>query len=165
MKKLLAIVIIVMLTLGIGGCAEDQSATHKEAQQAEQLQQESIAQSGTPAIQQFREKKLLKDIYELRDQDGLVTYTYIVAENTGKLIFFGETIGYGIPAATQYNNPQKTVGYQGHEVAISQAEPNGLYSPATAEGTWVMLKDPNGKSVKPVYIEPRIIVSPFKLPE
>jgi hypothetical protein len=34
--------------------------------------------------------------------------------------------------------------------------PDGL------SATWVMLKGPDGK-VKPVYIEPQIIVSPFKL--
>ncbi len=28
---------------------------------------------------------------------------------------------------------------------------------------WFMLKDPRGKSVKPVYVEPRIVVSPFRL--
>jgi hypothetical protein len=46
---------------------------------------------------------------------------------------------------------------------LPQADPNGLFSPASAEGTWILMKDPNGKEVKPVYIEPRIIVSPFKL--
>jgi hypothetical protein len=48
-------------------------------------------------------------------------------------------------------------------MALPQADPNGLFSPASAEGTWVLLKDPNGKETRPVYIEPRIIVSPFKL--
>lgn len=30
-------------------------------------------------------------------------------------------------------------------------------------GTWVMCKDPNGINVKPVYLEPRVIASPFEL--
>ena len=34
--------------------------------------------------------------------------------------------------------------------------------PTSAEGTWVMLKSPDG-DVKPVYVEPRVVVSPFKL--
>ncbi len=121
-----------------------------------------------PAIKNFRERKILKDIIEMRDREGLTTFTYIVAEMTGKLIFLGESVGYGIPAATQYTNPQKvTFAYdvkkQHADVVLPQADPNGLYSPASAEGTWVLMKDPNSKSVKPVYIEPRIIVSPFKL--
>jgi hypothetical protein len=154
MKKIIGACLIGVMALSLVGCSK--SSGMKEYQSQEKLQQESIAQAGLPAIQQFREKKLLKDIYELRDQDGLVTYTYIVAENTGKLVLLGESIGYGIPAATQYNNPMKSSG-------VPQAEPNGLYSPQSAEGTWVMLKDPNGKTVKPVYVEARVIVSPYKL--
>lgn len=46
---------------------------------------------------------------------------------------------------------------------LPQADPNGLFSPASAEGTWILLKDPHGSDVKPVYVEPRVIVSPFKL--
>lgn len=103
----------------------------------------------------------------MRDQANLVTYTYIVAENTGKLIFLGKTIGYGIPYATQYTNPSKvewhgsTAGY----TVLPQADPNGLFSPPEAEGTWVMFIIPGTNDVKPVYIEPRVIVSPFPLTE
>jgi len=147
----------------------------KSSDVVQQEQQERILKEGTsavgiPSIHNFREKRLLKDIIELRDQEGLTTYTYIVAEMTGKLVFIGETIGYGIPAATQFTNPQKVelfgrndtaAGYS--RIAIPQADPNGLFSPASAEGTWVMMKDPNGNKVVPVYIEPRIVVSPFRL--
>ena len=123
-----------------------------------------------PAIKNFRERKMLKDILELRDQAGLVTYTYIVSEQTGKLRFFGQTIGYGMPYATQYTNPQKlqrsSVYGGGYRVDVmAQADPNGLFSPAAAEGTWVLMKDPGSSKVLPVYLEPRIIVSPFPLPE
>jgi hypothetical protein len=164
MKRVICLVPLVFISFVLGGCVDDSNSTKQEQRQQEQVQKESIAQSGIPAIKNFREKKLLKQIYELRDQDGVLTYTYIVAENTGKLIFLGETIGYGIPAATQYNNPQKPLREDNSQASIiQQADPNGLYSPASAEGTWIMLKDPNGKTVKPVYVEPRIIVSPFKL--
>jgi hypothetical protein len=48
-------------------------------------------------------------------------------------------------------------------VAIPQADPNGLFSPASAEGTWVLCKVPGKDDVKPVYIEDRVTVSPFPL--
>jgi hypothetical protein len=157
------LIVFLVFPLLITGCS-DNTSLKREQQQQEQLQQESIAQAGVPAMKNFREKKLLKQIYELRDQEGLVTYTYIVAENTGKLMFLGESIGYGIPAATQYNNPEKITYVNGsNSHTLPQAEPNGLYTPQSAEGTWVMLKNPNGKDVRPVYVEQRIIVSPFKL--
>jgi hypothetical protein len=86
---------------------------------------------------------------------------------TGKYTFFCTSVGYGIPYATEYTNPQKIDYYRvGGGTALGtlpQADPNGLFAPASAEGTWVMCKDPNGPDVKPVYIEPRVIVSPFDL--
>jgi hypothetical protein len=153
------------VVISVVGCVpEDHGSDAVQQQQQETLLKEGTAKAGMPAVKNFREKKLLKDIYELRDQDGLTTYTYIVAEMTGKLVFLGESIGYGIPASTQYTNPQKIADhYQGGYAILPQADPNGLFSPASAEGTWVMLKDPHGGKVRPVYIEPRIVVSPFKL--
>lgn len=162
MKRLIAILLIILCVPLLHGCDNEDSIV-KEQMQQEQVQKESIMQVGTPAIKNFREKRNLKNIYELRDQDGVLTYTYMFAEQTGKLIYLGETIGYGIPASTQYNNPEKLASNYHDATALPQAEPNGLYSPASAEGTWIMLKDPNGKTVKPVYVEPRIVVSPFKL--
>ncbi len=50
-------------------------------------------------------------------------------------------------------------------VVIPQADPNGLFSPASAEGAWVLCLDPADKRTKPVYVEPRVVVSPFRLPQ
>jgi hypothetical protein len=164
MKRILvAIILGAALTCCVVGCTEDHSSDDIQRAQQEEILQEGTASVGMPAIKNFREKRLLKDIYELRDQDGLTTYTYIVSEMNGRLIFLGESIGYGIPAATQFTNPQKCEWGSSTAITLPQADPNGLFSPASAEGTWVMLKDPHGGSAKPVYIEPRIIVSPFKL--
>lgn len=127
----------------------------------ETLLAEGTRQTGMPAIKNFRERKLLKDILEMRDQTGLVTYTYLWSEFKACAVYLGESVGYGLPYATQYTNPQKRDG--GGSVVLPQADPNGLFSPASAEGTWVLLKDPNGDDVKPIYVEPRVIVVPFKL--
>jgi len=165
MKSILAILPICLL------CACDQHRpTSDEIQrdQQERILNEGASAVGMPAIKNFREKRLLKDIIEMRDNEALTTYTYIVAEMTGKLVYLGESVGYGIPAATQFTNPQKydrvsTSGGGYGYVTLSQADPNGLFSPSSADGTWVMMKQPNGKTVLPVYIEPRVIVSPFPL--
>jgi hypothetical protein len=163
---LFAATILAMFTLA---ACDESPATSDQAQRAQQevLLKEANAQTGMPNIKNFRERKLLKDILELRDQTGLVTYTYTWSEVTGKKVFFCNSIGYGIPYATQYTNPQKieASGHQYGYAILPQADPNGLFSPASAEGTWVMCKDPNGSDTRPVYVEPRVIVSPFKLPE
>lgn len=143
-------------------CGESES-DRVQRQQSEKMLAEATAQTGMPAIKNFRERKLLKEILELRDQEGLVTYTYVYNEMQGKLIFFCSSVGYGIPYATQYTNPEKPIRPDSFQTTIPQADPNGLFSPASAEGTWVLCKDPKGDKVAPVYVEPRIIVSPFKL--
>lgn len=147
-------------------CDPQPSSDMIQRQQQEKLLLDGTAQTGMPAIKNFRERKLLKDILEQRDNEVLSTYTYIVAENTGKLIFLGNSVGYGIPYATEYTNPNKTVeGHgQGEFTAIAQADPNGLFAPASADGTWVMMLNPQTRKAVPVYIEPRVIISPFPLP-
>lgn len=149
-----------------------------QREQQERILAEGTSQIGMPAIKNFRERKILKDIYELRDQSGLVTYTYlenqipgVVHDKTalgGKLTYFGESIGYGISAATQFTNPQKVEwnykrASNWHVYTLPQADPNGLFSPASAEGTWIMMLNPKSKRAEPQYVESRCIVLTFKL--
>jgi hypothetical protein len=161
-KRLLALVAVAFV---VAACDYKPTSDQVQQHQQEKILAEGTAQTGMPAIKNFRERKLLKEIIELRDQDGLVTYTYLWNEMQGKLVFLCNSLGYGIPYATQYTNPQKFAqaysgsGYQ----PLPQADPNGLFSPGAAEGTWVMCQDPGTKEVRPVYIEPKVIVSPFKL--
>lgn len=166
MRYLKASILFTLLFIFCGAAAcEDNSADSLDRQRQEQIQRESSAQVGMPAIKNFREKKLLKDILELRDQSGLITYTYIFSEQTGKIRHFCDSIGYGIPYSAQFSNPEKIVKDSQYGFGtLPQAEPNGMFTPPSAEGTWIMCKDPNGASVRPVYVEPRVIVSPFKLP-
>lgn len=131
---------------------------------------EGTAQTGMPSIKNFRERKILKDIIELRDQEGLVTYTYVenmvpsvIKGHTalgGKFTYLGQSIGYGLPYATQYTNPER---YETQGATLPQADPNGLFSPSSAEGTWILMKNPNGSNTVPIYVESRVLVSPFKL--
>lgn len=163
----LLFVAVLFMGADDSGCDDSKTAKVDRAQTEQQgnLLQEAQAQAGMPAIKNFRERKLLKDILELRDQDGLVTYTYTFSEMSGKYAWFCDSIGYAIPYATQYTNPERgSVPYSNVGFALPQADPNGLFSPSSAEGSWVMCKNPNGKDVRPIYIEPRVIVSPFKLP-
>jgi hypothetical protein len=162
-KKSLFVAAMLVMTV-MTGCEVQPTSDTIQRRQQETMLKEATAQTGMPNIVNFRERKILKDILELRDQDGLATFTYLYNEMTGKLVFLGESVGYGIPYATQYTNPEKFEWFRGGGgYTIPQADPNGLFSPASADGTWVLMKNPNGTDVKPVFIEPRIIVSPFKL--
>lgn len=167
MKNLISISLvaaIVMLLMSNSSCEVTQETNDKLAIQQEQLMQEANAQTGMPAIKNFQERKMMKMILELRDQENLVCYAYIVPEMTGKPVFLGKCIGYGLPYATQYTNPEKTYGsYQGGYEILPQADPNGLFMPASADGTWLLMIDPDTKEPRPVYIESKVLVSPFKL--
>lgn len=155
------------------GCNYKPSSNDIQREQQERMLTEGTAQTGMPAIKNFRERKLLKEIFELRDQTGLVTYTYFFNEMTGKIgDKLCDSIGYPFPYATQYTAPESVQRYylKGDNsqsnawgsTRLPQADPNGLFSPSSADGTWVMCKDPNSDAVRPVYSEPKVVAFPFK---
>ncbi len=170
MRAAISAVAVALLAFAGSGCHERvETSDDIQRKQQESILREGTASVGMPAIKNFRERRLLKDILELRDQANVSTYTYLQSSVSGRLVYLCDSIGYGIPYATQFTNPQKAEQYfspGGHATwaVLPQADPNGLFSPAAADGTWVMCKDPSGSAVKPVFIEPRIVVSPFRLP-
>lgn len=140
------------------------TSTQIERKKQEELSLQAVQQVGMPAIVNFAEKRMMKDIMELRDKN-VATTTYLVGMNN-QLTKVCNSIGYGLPYATQYTNPSRVVYDQGHgSQVIPQADPNGLYSPASADGTWVLCVDKKDGKAKPVFIEPRIIVSPMPIGE
>jgi hypothetical protein len=159
MKKLIALVLATSAMIAGCGKAPQPTSQQIENRKQEELSKQAITSVGMPAVVNFAEKRMMKDIIEMRDQ-MVPTYTYIVSkDNQYKKVC--DSIGFGLPYATQYTNPQKEADYS-HAV-IANADPNGLYSPASAEGTWVQCINPQTKKVQPIYIEPRVIVSPFPL--
>ena len=161
MKKLMFSFAVILAFVFIG--CDDNLPTADKQQQAQQeaMSRQSNAQVGAPGIANFTEKKIVRKLYELRDQN-IATYAYI-PDMQGRLWHLCDSIGYGLPYGVQFTNPDKHV-YDGqyNVYNIHQAEPNGLFMPPTAEGTWVICADSKG-GMAPVYVEPHVIVSPFKL--
>lgn len=157
--------ILIALCILLGACAQESTPTSDEIanQKQEQLSKQAVQEVGMPAIVNFQEKRVLKQILELRDTKLVtITYTQDLQAHLHKLC---DSIGYGIPYATQYTNPMRVVqDYRESMATIPQADPNGLFSPADAEGTWVLCMNPETKDMAPVYVEPRVIVSTFPLP-
>ena len=158
MKKLLLVLPFVAL---LSACDDHPDSRRIEAAKQEEMQLQAVQSVGMPAITNFAEKRMFKDILELRDR-SVPTTTYLVGMNS-QLTKVCDSVGYGLPYATQYTNPQMRVSGQNGNVTLPQADPNGLYSPASAEGTWILCVDHKDGKAKPVYIEPRIIVSPIAL--
>jgi hypothetical protein len=159
MKKVLA---LVAVAIALTGCDQSPTSTQIERRKQEEMSLQAVTQVGMPAITNFAEKRMMKDIMELRDQN-VATTTYLVDMN-GKLHKVCNSVGYGLPYATQYTSPARTVDTAHGAVTIPQADPNGLYSPASADGTWILCVGKDGKP-KPVFMEPRVIVSPIPLEE
>ena len=156
------VAITLLALLFLTSCESPNADSNKIlSRKQEALMQEANALVGIPAIKNFQERKLMKLILELRDQENLICYAYIVPEMTGKPVFLGKCIGFGLPYATQYTNPEKSQIDQYGNYTIAQADPNGLFMPSSAEGTWLMMIDPKTKEQHPVYIESRVMVSPF----
>jgi hypothetical protein len=172
MKKVMFLM-IGLIALVMTSCEPSQQAPNADREQqvqTERAMQESNRQVGMPAIINFQEKKNLKWIYELCDQENLICHVYLFNEMKGEIgQYLGECIGYGIPYSTQFSNPEKVAkdagnfGEFAHDIVIPQAEPNGLFKPEGLSATWIIMLDPTTKKPRPVYIEPMIIVSPFKL--
>ena len=164
MNKVLVIAALAT-SVALSACSEAQprqyTADEIQNQKQEEMSKQGVESVGLPAIKNFQEKRLMKDILEMRDDPKLVTYTYTQDIN-GHFHKICNSIGYGLPYATQYTSPQKESDHS-YQLALPQADPNGLYSPISADGTWVLCKVPGKDKLEPQYIEPHVLVTTFPL--
>lgn len=124
-----------------------------------------------PGITNFFERRMVRLLYELRDNPEYRTYTYITTLD-GRFVKVCDSIGYGINASIQFSNPLRPVDitetarrdYAGiHLDQAPQAEPNGLFMPEGLAATYAMCLNPEDGEIAPVYLEQEITVSPFPL--
>ncbi|MBI4856136.1 MAG: hypothetical protein HY818_05295 [Acetobacterium woodii] len=163
-KKIGTIVICVGLTgmvFMMGGCSADQNRVKEEAYQETQMTQ-ATAEIGMPEITEFYEKKMAKEILEMRDDSSLICYAYSKSDMTGKYVYLGKCMGFGLPYSTQYTNPEQKVDMV--ELTLPQADPNGLYSPDGVSATWLMMIDETTGERSISYNENDVIVQQTKIP-
>lgn len=147
------------------GCTSESPSDHAQRVQQERMSQQGNSQVGMPGLTNFTEKKIMRRLYEMRDKN-VATFTYIV-DMQGKLHHVCDSMGFGLPYGTQFSSPEKVQSGADGTVynqypLMPQSEPNGLFMPPSAEGTWVICASTAG-DFTPMYIEPRVIVSPFRL--
>lgn len=171
MKKIVIILILIGIAIGgyfifASGNSEVSQADEEQADQTKLMMLEAHRQTGMPNIVNYQQKKLMKMIYELCDKEDLICYAYMFSDYQGKLIYIGKCIGFGIPFSAQYSNPEREIykgGYDSGFGSLPQPEPNGLFMPISSSATWLIMIDPETNEPRPVYFEPTIVVSPFKL--
>lgn len=163
-KKIIALILSTVCVMGVFvGCEE--SNDDKQAEQTQQITKRASDAVGMPNVTNFFEKKMLKRIIEDNDNPNLITYVYIQAPASNKLEYLGEAIGHGVPYSTSYTNPSYAPWGKNDSstYTLPQPDPNGIYKPSDAKGTWVMLIDPKTKEAKPTLMEPDVVTSQFKL--
>jgi hypothetical protein len=142
-----------------GQTASQPAATatvHEQEQQNLQMEQ-FLRNQPIPSFDWSLERHMLIQIYAAR-QRATNTYTYVQSEYTGKVLWSCPSIGFPLPYSTQLTNPQQVVWKEGYTrgefagVTLGQQEPNGLFPPPTASGTWVPCVNDTGK-ITPVYEE------------
>jgi hypothetical protein len=163
--------LVALAALSITGCAQGDEAAQRQTKATLASTNEADRKIGMPALHNFYEKQLARDVYERRDQ-AISTYAYLQGMD-GSLKCLGKAVGYGIPYATQYTAPQAlrylrpvdadgTLGAAAVEL-VDQPEPNGLYMPNSASATWIQIVDPATGKLDVMYVEPNLIVSPHRL--
>lgn len=174
MFNMIALIAVVAIMFMSTSCLEsDRSADSLQTKQSETSFKEAQRELGLPNIVNWMQKKTLKEIYELCDQEDLLCYVYLWSPYLGKMFYLGRGIGYGIPFSAQFTNPEKIVegdkelgkDWSGRFIMKKpQADPNGLFMPTSSSATWVIMIDKEAEP-RPVYMEPNLIVSPFQMPD
>lgn len=159
-KKLLTIGIIGILVVSmLSGCTYET----QETIYTDELKSQISDMYGYPNVSNFFEYSQLKEIYELRDDPNLICYWYTKNDMTGKFIYQGTCVGYGIPYGASITAPESVQYIGGGYEQSPLAEPNGLYTNGvTSSATWILATDSNG-DIAPIYIESEITVSQSKI--
>lgn len=158
-KRMLGIILIAVVCLGcLTGCTE--TSSYRDREYSEEMKAQIADSIGYPDLANFFEYAQLKEIYELRDDPNLICYWYTKCEYTGRWVYEGQCIGYGIPYSASITSPDKYYS----STTISQAEPNGIYTNGlTTSATWILMIDAEG-NITPDYVEQTIRVSQNKIP-
>ena len=166
-KKNLTITIMTILVaavLCLSGCTYGSDTANKESNYSLQAMTEAFDTVGLPELSNYYERAQLKEIYELRDDPNLICYWYVKNDMTGKLVYMGRCVGYGIPYSASLTAPN-VPDYSSYEdnANLCQAEPNGIYTNGvTSSATWILTVNEEG-DITPSYVEFEITVTQTKI--
>lgn len=161
-KRIVALIILSIVCIAcLCGCSD--ASARRDKEYSEEMKAQIADAIGYPDLANFFEYAQLKEIYELRDDPNLICYWYTKCEYTGKWVYEGQCIGYGIPYSASITSPDM-IYYNSGGTVVSQAEPNGIYTNGlTTSATWILTINENG-NITPDYVEQEIRVSQNKIP-
>ena len=153
LKKRIMFAAAAMATIiGLGACAQ----TSKQIPQGQALENQQQAQ-GTQSIvnnqplPHFNTSQLRQNLIEIESaqSNGVQTTSFFYNQGVKEPISSCPSIGFPIPNTMSLSNPQQIVNsYTNGNIAtgvISQMDHNGVYSPTSSSGTYVICVDDTGK--------------------
>ena len=152
----------IMALLAIGGIVladacggNTPTSSRHEAGQVENAQARYVRTVPVPSFQFPTERYMIQQLYIARN-NAVQTYSFVRSPFTGKVLWSCSSIGFPIPYSTQMTNPMTPLNPDYHDSAlIPQPEPNGVYPPSGAMGTWVLCTNADG-TISPSYQEPNV---------
>ena len=156
MRKFVLVVLVVLLAASIlTGC--EQSSQEIETDQQEKGVAAIVQNQPVPDLGGYSlERANLIRIMILRNQK-IATYSYFFTI-TGTIIEVCPSQGFPFPYGTQLTAPEV---YRYTGVTVPQAEINSLYSPQSADASWVLCVV-DGIAV-PTYFEEKIEAFPYRI--
>ena len=143
---------------GDGCTAAPRSAASVEQQSQDLQMQQFLRNQPVPSFDWSLERHMLIHLYAAR-QKATNTFSVVQSEFTGKILWSCPSMGFPLPYATQLTNSlqliQKNDSGHWYDGVVGQQEPNGLFSPPAADGTWVPCVDEKGR-ITPVYEERKV---------
>lgn len=162
MKIAALIIIAIMMTCMMSGCYK----TTEETKYTSDIKNQISDMYGYPDVSNFFEYSQLKEIYEMRDNPNLICYWYTKNDMTGKWVYQGTCVGYGIPYSASITAPesyQKALENISSYEVLPLPEPNGLYTDGlSTSATWILTTDSDG-NITPTYVESEITISQSKM--
>lgn len=170
--NLFTILFFFMLFSGCDGLttgAKDANIRDQETDLVNNMQTRKNATVRDPNLTDFRPADMFARTMEEQDK-GVMAFAYIMSPMQGKFFFVCKAAAFPYPGGTQYTSPEVVKRlYQGG-VTLPQADPNGLFTPATADATitpcWAQRDDINnpGNQYEAIYTEDKVNVFPGPLP-
>lgn len=146
------------MTISVTGCYDSQTKRDRKA--VEQQQKQYGIGQPIPAFDYSLERDMVIKIYGARNAN-FSSHT-VWRSDYGMVEGDCTSMGYSIPYDVSLTNPLKRESGTNGSVAVSQAEPNGVFASPNTNATWILCLGDAGK-LDPIYTESKVTVYPYEV--
>ena len=140
------------VALSVTGCTHGASVPSGQAQENLQQQQDTQSLVNDQPIPHFTYSQIRQTLIDAEtiSSDGTQTTSFFFQMGDPDPVFTCPSLGMPVANTAQLSNPQQTVtagdGAGGYNITtIGQQDPDGIYSPASSTGTYVICVNSSGQ--------------------